>query len=326
MKEKRVDWIDFCKGVTIILVILGHCITRMGSTGIEGVINLLIYSFHMPLFFFISGINIKLDCSFKEFVLKKIKNILLPGYFFSLLLLIYKIVDSQGVFLNVLSINEVYHILFMTNKSIMGEYWFLPALFTGEILFFLIFKKCRKISDIVYISFFVSLLGLIENKIINIPLPFCIETGSVALSFISIGYLWREKKNIIKAKMDWKTCVVVGILFLCGNAVQYLLNLGKVNFNSLDIRNIITFYLNSFSGICVSTIISKKMNYHVMINYLGRKSLYVFGLHYLFLELCCRLDEIVKRYTNFSGTSLIFTFIITVLCYLCCKGMDRIKR
>ena len=129
MQKKRIDWIDTCKGIAIMLVILGHCITRMGSTGIEGIINLLIYSFHMPLFFFISGMNMKLEYSFKEFFIKRIKGILLPGYIFISILLIYKLIDTHGSYGGNVS---AYHVVLMTNKSRVGEYWFLPALFTGE--------------------------------------------------------------------------------------------------------------------------------------------------------------------------------------------------
>ena len=45
---KRIEWIDIAKGIGIILVVIGHI------SQIE-VLNDIIYSFHMPLFFIISG-------------------------------------------------------------------------------------------------------------------------------------------------------------------------------------------------------------------------------------------------------------------------------
>ena len=45
---KRNDFIDFLKGIGIILVVIGHVSQNER-------INDFIYSFHMPLFFFISG-------------------------------------------------------------------------------------------------------------------------------------------------------------------------------------------------------------------------------------------------------------------------------
>ena len=51
MSAKRLDYIDAAKAIAIILVIIGHsnwlsAIPRVGR---------MIYSFHMPLFFIISG-------------------------------------------------------------------------------------------------------------------------------------------------------------------------------------------------------------------------------------------------------------------------------
>lgn len=45
-KKERIEWIDFCKGIAIICVVLGHSITKMGDSRIERIINLCIYSFH----------------------------------------------------------------------------------------------------------------------------------------------------------------------------------------------------------------------------------------------------------------------------------------
>lgn len=322
-QEKRIDWIDACKGCTIILVVLGHCITRMGNTGVEGIVNLLIYSFHMPLFFFVSGINLNLGYSFKVFIIRKIRGIIIPGYFFSALLLFYKIVTKQEI---VIVAEDIYHLLLFTNKSIIGEYWFLPALFIGEIISYLVFKKVKRIEGCILITFLIVIIGLVEKKVWNMPLPFCIEVGAVAYLFIALGYLCREKKNIIFTKIRFKSFVVVGMIFMVGNVLQYLFELGKVNFNSLEIRNIGTFLLNSLSGIFINITIAKKIDYMRIINYVGKKSLYVFGFHYIFLELCCRFDEMIKGVVNIKGTSVIFSILIMLLCYYLCKIIDRIKR
>lgn len=46
---KRIDWIDVAKGIGIILMVMGH-------TSMPDAINRWIYSFHMPLFFLLSGL------------------------------------------------------------------------------------------------------------------------------------------------------------------------------------------------------------------------------------------------------------------------------
>ena len=67
----RIEWIDIAKGIGIILVVIGHNF----SDG-ENIIYLRkwIYSFHMPLFFLLSGIlfSAKQE-SFKDFSLKELE-------------------------------------------------------------------------------------------------------------------------------------------------------------------------------------------------------------------------------------------------------------
>lgn len=48
MLNTRVEWVDVAKGIGIILVVLGH------NQSPDYIIK-FIYSFHMPLFFFLSG-------------------------------------------------------------------------------------------------------------------------------------------------------------------------------------------------------------------------------------------------------------------------------
>lgn len=51
----RVQYIDRLKGLAIILVVMGHI---FGFNQPEDGINTFIYTFHMPLFMFLSGLVI----------------------------------------------------------------------------------------------------------------------------------------------------------------------------------------------------------------------------------------------------------------------------
>lgn len=61
----REAWVDYAKGIGIILVVFGHVNRGLYSAGIQlsGSSYLLtdsiIYSFHMPLFFFLSGLFLR---------------------------------------------------------------------------------------------------------------------------------------------------------------------------------------------------------------------------------------------------------------------------
>lgn len=52
--NNRLDYIDVMRGIAILLVILEHCIAHLNND-----LARVVLSFHMPLFFFISGLCIK---------------------------------------------------------------------------------------------------------------------------------------------------------------------------------------------------------------------------------------------------------------------------
>ncbi len=58
----RIAWLDYARGIAMVLVVYGHCFRGLTNSGIAsgssvlGTVDYLIYTFHMPVFFLISGI------------------------------------------------------------------------------------------------------------------------------------------------------------------------------------------------------------------------------------------------------------------------------
>ena len=73
IQNGRILWIDAARGIAILLVILGHCIGSLDDPG-----NKVILSFHMPLFFFISGFCARKEKVFLDYLMKKVKGLLVP--------------------------------------------------------------------------------------------------------------------------------------------------------------------------------------------------------------------------------------------------------
>ncbi|MEI6430434.1 MAG: acyltransferase family protein [Pseudanabaena sp. ELA607] len=91
--KPRIDWLDYAKGIGIFLVVLGHVIrglydsANLATPGQFAAIDSWIYSFHMPLFFFLSGLfsysaNRK---SIKDFFADKFRNIIYPYLIWSVI-------------------------------------------------------------------------------------------------------------------------------------------------------------------------------------------------------------------------------------------------
>ena len=76
MSDKRNDIVDIAKGIGIFLMVIGH-------TGIPLPLRIWIYSFHMPLFFFISGFFYKRDkYGIGSFVKARCKTLVIPYFIF----------------------------------------------------------------------------------------------------------------------------------------------------------------------------------------------------------------------------------------------------
>lgn len=72
--KERILWIDVARGIAILLVVLGHCIGNLYNPG-----NRFILAFHMPLFFFLSGMCISESViSANNYLVKKVKTLLVP--------------------------------------------------------------------------------------------------------------------------------------------------------------------------------------------------------------------------------------------------------
>lgn len=80
----RIKWVDTAKALGIFLVFLGHLLSGGSLVAIE--LKKVIYSFHMPMYFILSGYVYKNDVKcFREYYKSKYKRILLPALILYLL-------------------------------------------------------------------------------------------------------------------------------------------------------------------------------------------------------------------------------------------------
>ena len=130
----RISFIDQLKGITILLVVIGHLIEH--NAGRDNFLWTFIYSFHMPLFMFISGylayVTFRMErFNFFNVVLylgKKCRTLLLPFLTWGILIpffLLRNIDKSFGMYVY----DYIYHW--------GGGLWFFATLFILSVLFVL---------------------------------------------------------------------------------------------------------------------------------------------------------------------------------------------
>ncbi len=156
--HKRIATLDIARIVCIILVVIGHydpsdaplCYTNMLK---------VIYTFHMPVFLFISGylyINIQKEETFTSFIIKKIKRLAIPYFVTSAIIITIKLLSQGGVRVDHPVTALSYLKMFYLPEA--GYFlWFIIALF---VMFVVVFFFKTKVARLVLfgLSFIVSFL------------------------------------------------------------------------------------------------------------------------------------------------------------------------
>lgn len=277
---KRLNFIDNTRGFAIFLVVLGHCIPG------EGNFKLWIFSFHMPLFFIISGylLGIKEEkgLDIKELVQNRMKTLILPYFIFSLCIATFYLLLS--LLSKELLISEIqgYFIRIITFQG-MESLWFLPCLFLAEIILSYMILKFKKsyIIILVTISFISAIVGVdINNKIIRVILRAC-----VAVMFALYGYL------IYKYKYRIKDSSIFIILMIITSIIFSKYN-GFVGLGSFELNNIFLYFLFGIIGSTgVLFLIKKFDNKEIKILKLyGINSIVILCTHNILLEIIRLLD------------------------------------
>lgn len=141
MGKKRIYYLDIAKGIGVFLMVLGH----VPDLTIPA--RQFVTSFHMPLFFVISGILMnatnETERDMAEIRQRKWRSIMVPYFVFSVLSLLVE-AFCTGVLKN--GLWEIFweHLFATVCLSGASVFWFLPALFFGEMIFVSIRKKASE--------------------------------------------------------------------------------------------------------------------------------------------------------------------------------------
>ncbi|KND59694.1 Arginine/ornithine antiporter ArcD [Candidatus Burkholderia verschuerenii] len=141
----RENWVDHAKGIGIILVVFGHVNRGLESAGIVmpggayKLVDSLIYAFHMPLFFFLSGLFFVKSIESRgtwRFVGSKVDTLVYPFVIWSTLqggiqILLSRYTNGNATVSDMLTMYVRPH----------DQFWFLYALFMNAVLFALLYWR-----------------------------------------------------------------------------------------------------------------------------------------------------------------------------------------
>ncbi|MCR4589374.1 MAG: acyltransferase [Lachnospiraceae bacterium] len=358
MNEGRLKYLDLAKGVGIILVILGH-ISYLSENS-----RIFIVSFHMPLFFVISGILIYLkkeeSRDFKENAVRKANRMLIPYFAYSaagivIYYIYYLLTGRDGGIPTVIS--DIVQTLTLYGFSVM---WFLPAIFGAELLFIFLLKKTRyplpitivltaaalilniyleKANAVYGLQQLFSIFHLVAVMLLRIP---------VCASFVAAGYFvsqsWENTGSLGPGKFSKITIpadIFLGVDFMILTAVISHLN-SVTDLHFLIFNNVIMYYIAALAGsfglifLCKAAEGACNMPPLKLITYFGKNSLIIMVTHLNFYVLLCAeiggfhftkaIPEGVLKHFVFMALVVIFTLCgEIVLIEVINRGTEKIK-
>lgn len=214
---RRFEYIDIAKGIGILLVVWAHIL-------LSGTSHRLIYAFHMPLFFLISGMLFKREKfnGILDFIQCRTKRLLIPFVVYSVITwiiwAIFRFVrhDSVVSYWDPLlqTIIAKGSGAYMVHNSAL---WFIPCLFATEIIYF----TYSKLSDV--------------------P-KFIISLGCASLSFVLGHYFADEWWFLLPWNFD---AALIAVLFYCvGNIFsKRVSNVRLVEFSKVHLMLILGIFI-----------------------------------------------------------------------------------
>lgn len=317
MSGKRIEWIDNAKGVAIVLVVLGHIIST------NSLLSRFIDSFHMPLFFMLSGLFVlkKTNDSFRSHLNNRFRRLMIPYFILGICVLIpfnwlyfhFIIPSAQISFLQ----RCLAH--FTGLHSDWGEewrccLWFLPCLFVADIVIWSIWKylyKWRYVVLLLLIS-----IGIFYYITINRSLPFRIHTASIAVLFLFIGSILTENIEKISVWLIGLFCICYTFLWISNDFSSIVMADNNYGLIHLSIPASI------FASIAIIYLVRHIRHNHIL-SLIGEQSLAIYILHQLFVPF---IRAISLKLSVLGGgiTEAIIMTIIAFLVTLICMKMGQL--
>lgn len=146
LKEKRWLWVDYDKGISIILVGYGHCMSALEGHVMDmqaypffTYFGTFFYGFRMPLFFIISGLLVGRSLNKKglsNYIGDRANNILYPLLIWGIIEITFQIIAAR--FTNFSIHNDVSpakYLKLITDPRQTGHFWYLNALFCIGVIY-----------------------------------------------------------------------------------------------------------------------------------------------------------------------------------------------
>jgi len=329
MSAKRIEYIDIARGIGILLVALAHADISLFSP----YLHKFIYSFHMPLFFFLSGYFFNPDTPFWALLKKRFNSVLKPYLVTILFIYIVSISFTNMRFMTALG--RIVKSLYATGYYIdWVQLWFLPSLFVTSLFAFFYYHAVLTHVHNRYIRWSILLgvqavtllfldrfypfsLTLFGKNYELYGLPFNLDLVFLSGFFYIIG---RE----IRYAMSEKTFGNFWVFLGTGGGLILLTSLftQRIDFNTRVFESFPINTTEAILGILFALAVSKQIELRTTrlasaLKYIGQASLFILIFHVPIQEYWAPKLLLV---TGMQIFSILSAFVISILI---CLGIYR---
>lgn len=320
-KKERIIWIDQLKAIGFIFVILGHM--KMDST-----VKSYIYSFHMPLFFMISGLTLNtekiLNTSFKDYFKKLFQRMVIPYFWIEVLCLAAICVIEALPKGSKVAIGENIKGIFVANGLIMDypsrAMYFILVLFLAQLVlwFFIHLTKGNRFSLGVCCLLFSTLSLFFYGK----AMPWRINVVPAAVLLIFIGRIlmdvYLKHKEKLESMNALKYLALCAVFLALG--VVYWKHNGRVSMaaNKYGESIFMAFVSATFTSVALALLVMKLPKSKALF-IIGQNTLFYMGFHKLIISFFEQSFPQYKKEWPFVFAVCAFTFIILLPAVLYCR-------
>lgn len=292
---QRIETIDIAKGIGIILVVLGHLSSPINEVGWLSFMRGFVYQFHIPLFFFLSGIFIKTRESWSLFLKKKVARLYLPYAVSNLVFLAVYMFAHAANGDEIVLLDMVKHagkvLLGMAVTPLGGATWFLFVLFVSQIIYRIISQLFSQVGD-AFMFLAIVVMG-ISGMLLH-P-GSCLSKVFVAVLFLFLGQCISCDgfKEVLRKFSPYITVffiVSIVAVLMCSQVNTVDMSQGKYG-------NPFLFLISSLAGIVLtiylSELIAKVGNCKQFLSCLGSSSIWVLLFHFLAFRVISFLQVVV---------------------------------
>lgn len=318
-RQNRVEYLDVAKGISMLCVILAH----FPVPDIPMMVNRVCFSFHMPIFFLISGYLFK-PRDMKTLAMHKSRQLLSPYFFTVIAVIAFSVCFTQLLGNDMSSMSRVVQEwlwagFYGSGNSYsdpfwiaqIGAIWFLPAMFFAVLLFnYCIGQK--------YAALWVVALVLLGEYTKNVVwLPFSVQASLLSLGYMLIGYEVRQKELLVKA-FGTPTIIISAFCLwvfylICDGGQLYLV---RGYWGKGIVYEIIFSTAAALVVLCISFFLSIKTNFlKRVLSFYGQHSLIVLCAHLVELNTF-RWDILINRLENrgiIHSSCILITYSLKVM-------------